>query len=281
MSVFDDKVSIGYWTTRGLGAPLRMMAAYAAATKGAEYNNIYHDMAETPERKAGTADPADFNANWADDGWEDTKSALVAKNPLANLPYVLDGEKVISQSLACLVYLGEKWGLMGADPSLTLQILTEIKLDGHVGSLYTCENQEAVLGLLNKTQNTTSFAKLEALFTMNVEAGKTGPFLLGAAEPTCADFTLWEDLDLLFEMAKYCGRIQVPLTGPRFEGLKAMYKAMNAIPCIAEYRTSAAGKLPCTNKCANFGASPDFGPWIVGQETSWCSAEALGVAKVL
>jgi hypothetical protein len=73
----------------------------------------------------------------------------------------------------------------------------------------------------------------------------------------------------------------VPLTGPRFTGLKGMYEAMNAIPCIAEYRASAAGKLPVSNNIANFGASPDFGPWVTGAETPWCSAEALGVAEVL
>ena len=88
MSAFSDEVTIGYWTTRGLGAPLRMMAAYAAATKGASYKFAYHDMAETAERKAGTADPADYFGNWCQDGWLETKTNLLAKNPLANLPYV-------------------------------------------------------------------------------------------------------------------------------------------------------------------------------------------------
>ena len=57
------------------------------------------------------------------------KPALKAKNPLINLPYVVDGEVVVSQSNACLSYLGRKLGLWGgneAEVSLCEQLLCEI-----------------------------------------------------------------------------------------------------------------------------------------------------------
>ena len=41
------------------------------------------------------------------------------KNALANLPYVIDGETVVTQSNACLLYLGRKLGLMGGTKAET------------------------------------------------------------------------------------------------------------------------------------------------------------------
>ena len=116
---------------------------------------------------------------------------------------MLDGDEVVSQAMACQQYLAEKWGLVGGNASLTLQLLAEMKLEGNQGSLYTLEDKADLTRLLNRTQNAKFFAKLEGFFTLNAAAGKPGPFILGTAEPTCADFVLWEKLDVLFEMAKY------------------------------------------------------------------------------
>ena len=47
-----------------------------------------------------------------------------------NLPYVLDGERVVSQSNACLIYLGEKFGMMGSDEDERIavhQLLCEVR----------------------------------------------------------------------------------------------------------------------------------------------------------
>ncbi len=41
---------------------------------------------------------------------------LKEKNPLVNLPYVVDGEVVVSQTNACLAYLGRRLNLWGATP---------------------------------------------------------------------------------------------------------------------------------------------------------------------
>ena len=41
------------------------------------------------------------------------KPDLLKKNPLMNLPYVIDGETVITQSNACFLYLGRKFNLNG------------------------------------------------------------------------------------------------------------------------------------------------------------------------
>ena len=45
--------------------------------------------------------------------WMNVKPGLKEKNPLINLPYIVDGDKVISQSQACFVYLAKKFDLCG------------------------------------------------------------------------------------------------------------------------------------------------------------------------
>ena len=52
---------------------------------------------------------------------KDAKHALKAKNSLMNLPYVMDGDVVVTQSQACLQYLARKLGLYGVGTVVELQ----------------------------------------------------------------------------------------------------------------------------------------------------------------
>mmetsp|Transcript_373 Transcript_373/g.530 ORF Transcript_373/g.530 Transcript_373/m.530 type:complete len:81 (+) Transcript_373:71-313(+) len=52
--------------------------------------------------------------NWDKSCWfVGAKPLLLPKNPLLNLPYVLDGDVLVTQSNACLKYLGRKLNLNG------------------------------------------------------------------------------------------------------------------------------------------------------------------------
>eukprot|EP01045_Picozoa_sp_COSAG04_P020004 COSAG04_NODE_2002_length_5029_cov_5.314604_2_plen_185_part_00 len=55
------------------------------------------------------------------DEWAELKAELIKTNPLANLPYVIDGDTVVTQSNACFAYLGEKFGLLGSDATERVQ----------------------------------------------------------------------------------------------------------------------------------------------------------------
>jgi len=92
----DNKILVGYWSIRGLGAPLRLMCEYA----GANYEAVNYELKGEP-------------GNWDASAWFSVKPALKDRNPLMNLPYVVDGDRVITQSNACLLYLGRKFGLSG------------------------------------------------------------------------------------------------------------------------------------------------------------------------
>ena len=77
--------TLGYHKIRGLAAAPRMMFFY----KGQKFIN--------------KAYAGDFKETW----FGGDKPALQKKNALMNLPYVVDGETVVTQSNSVLLYLGK------------------------------------------------------------------------------------------------------------------------------------------------------------------------------
>jgi hypothetical protein len=63
--------------------------------------------------------------------WFSVKDQLKAINPLINLPYVIDGKMIITQSNACLLHLGRKLLMMGKneeEQSCCEQLICEVKV---------------------------------------------------------------------------------------------------------------------------------------------------------
>ena len=89
---------VGYWSIRGLGAPLRMMCEYA----GVDYEPRCYDA--LPQEGGG----------WDVSDWFGKKPELYARNALMNLPFVEDGEHIVAQTNACFSHLGRVLGLNGA-----------------------------------------------------------------------------------------------------------------------------------------------------------------------
>lgn len=97
-SAKQPTIKIGYWAIRGLGAPCRMAAAYG----GIPYESVEYEVHKLAD------------GSWSRSSWlTDAKPALVEQNAMMNLPYVVDGDIVVTQSNACLMYLGRKVGLVG------------------------------------------------------------------------------------------------------------------------------------------------------------------------
>lgn len=113
MSDFSTPITVGYWSIKGLGAPLRMMVLYA----GCPLNAVNYDL--RPKDGGG----------WDGSAWFDIKPDLKAVNPLINLPYVQDGDVLVSQTNACLSYLGRRLGMWGNNPAEEIeceQLLCEV-----------------------------------------------------------------------------------------------------------------------------------------------------------
>lgn len=101
-AVPEEKIlRVGYWNMRGLGAPLRMMCFFSNTTFKAECWILSADM------------------NYKASSWFATQKPIYKeRQAMINLPYVIDfdtdgSEIFVTQSNACLAYLGRKLGLWG------------------------------------------------------------------------------------------------------------------------------------------------------------------------
>ena len=123
--------------------------------------------------------------------WFGPKEELKKKNPLINLPYIQDGDVVVTQSNACIVYLADKCGLMGKTAQERIECeqclceCTDLRNE-MVRNFYGSACEPAMLAALLKHG---SLAKLDAW----LEAKGT-TFLIGD-EPMAPDFHLAELLD--------------------------------------------------------------------------------------
>lgn len=89
------KLVLGYWRIRGLVAPLQ----YILEAAGLEYEMEYYDF------QGGAENPAYPNK------WFEVKNTLEFDFP--NLPYLIDGDLRITQSMAIARYIARKAGLLG------------------------------------------------------------------------------------------------------------------------------------------------------------------------
>eukprot|EP00668_Euglena_longa_P006107 GGOE01007233.1.p1 GENE.GGOE01007233.1~~GGOE01007233.1.p1 ORF type:complete len:324 (-),score=79.92 GGOE01007233.1:469-1317(-) len=222
---------LGYWPTRGLGGPLRMILAYG----GVGYEERRHDV----------------------DSWfVQTKPELSKSNPLANLPYVKEGDCCIVQSNAILLFLGAKLGLDPAnilDPRAitNVQVLnesTDLRLSlafisyPHRKVARTQEEFEA-----SRTEQLTQ--KVPQVYTkLEAHLGQRNTAFFSADTPLSADFHVWEALDLHEALARSAGA-ESPLA--QYPRLQTFYSTFRELPRLEKYFASDAYRLPTNNTLAN------------------------------
>nr|SZF06491.1 Group 8 mite allergen-like protein (mu class glutathione transferase) [Psoroptes ovis] len=88
-----SKPTVGYWDIRGLGQPIRLMLTYA----GQDFHDKRYNIGPAP-----TFDRSE---------WLNEKFNLGLDFP--NLPYYIDGDLKMTQTLAILRYLGHKHNMEG------------------------------------------------------------------------------------------------------------------------------------------------------------------------
>jgi len=215
------EIVVGYWAIRGLAAPLRMMCHY----RGANMKEVGY---ETGDKWFG-----------------EDKPALAEKNPLMNLPYVQIGETLVTQSNACMQFLGTRLGIDRGDPTLNNQLLCEIM-----------DLRNAVIGIVYPFSGVTKDGFKDALVKhLDTAVGKHYPKLnsfvkgdyLTGKKPRSADFHLWEMLDQHELMAAEFGQ-ESPLA--KYDKLKAIYENIKKLPALEKYFASDAYKLPVNNPMA-------------------------------
>lgn len=249
------ELEVGYWSIRGLGAPCRMMVLYA----GVDLKAANYDAVPTPE---GTYDRSDWG------GANGEKQRLIKKNPLINLPYVIDAERdvIVTQSNACMAYLGRRLNLLGstekehADCDQLLSEAMDLRND-LVRNSYGGEDADRVKLIQGKLQPNSSFQKLE-----NWLARKANDCFFVGGSATAPDFHIWEMCDQYSAMSKHVGE---PDLLDSFPHLQNFHKSFAAQPQMQRYFEHPVSKFPFNNTMAKFGATPALHGPCKPEEFTW------------
>ena len=218
-------MEIGYWAIRGLGAPARMMLAYAG--DAVEYKDVRY------------TDPMEWFGK--------RKPELLAKNAMANLPYVVDGDRVVVHSNAVYEYLGMKTGVDAFEnddgrfdnaqaccEAYDLRnSLMDMVYPGKKSTRSMDEYKENIAPYLSSNVP-TYYGKFQAW----LEQRKT-KFLVKDTVSS-SDFHLWELIDQHEVIAKKEG---LPSPLEAFPRLKTYYADFKALPQLQSYFTSDAHAL--------------------------------------
>lgn len=256
----EPEFSIAYWSIRGLGAPLRMMAMYAKRPVTIVNYDVKMDV-----------DSGKLDAS----AWYGPKKELKKKNAFINLPHLTDHARedmVVSQTNACLTYLARRLGLGGrieADVVLIDTLLCEV-MDlrnkmirfAYNGALEDLEKDGRTL--LEEVMAKNGIAQKFELFLASRE--HSAPCLLSYV--TAADFHLWEMVDQYRTLAAQLGVDFSP-------SLLAWWQKFAD---LEENRAYLDGHLhnglPFNNKSARFGSAPGGKTFERGQAYQWASKES-------
>jgi len=241
----STKLVVGYWAIRGLGAPLRMMCEYA----NVDYEAKNYEVKGTP-------------GNWDRSSWFEIKPSLKSKNPLINLPYVIDGKHIITQSNACFLYFGRKFNLNGKNEEESIKndqcLMQVFDMRNDAVRLFYSSRDEYSQKVDNYVSNIvinhyTKFEEWLGHFQTT--------FLVSNDGPSTADFHLWEMLDQHESLAKSLNRSDLFLAigsestsgkTERFPLLRAFYMRFRSLTALQHYFSSPLYALPINNKSAAF-----------------------------
>jgi glutathione S-transferase len=223
-----EKLVLYYWKIQGLVAPLKMACTYARM----DYEFYAFE--------------ATHSALWFDN----IKPKIAEKNPLANLPFIKDGDFYVTQSNACLTYLGRKLDLLGKDERelcYVEQLLCQV-MDLRNQFVNLCYGdlegfQEKAKDYIEKKAS-VHFNKFENW--LSVFQFK---FLISNEKPSVADFHLFVMLDHHEKLAKEILKTSVL---NNYKRLSSLYHEIRHLPQLKAYFESQDYKLPINSPAAAF-----------------------------
>lgn len=208
----EDCPTLGYHKIRGLGAHLRMMFYY----KGQKFSNVAYgaDMMET------------WHAG--------KKTELVKLNACINLPYIIDGDVVVTQSNTCTVYLGQRLGIDAPEDFVANHTVIDQAHDLRNNLMEVVYPQPVghteTHGEFPEAARKHMAGPVKAHFT-KLEGFCKGPYMCGD-KPQSGDFHVFEMLDQHESLAKSLDEASVL---EQFPKLAALHAAMKAEPSLAKY----------------------------------------------
>ncbi|CAG2165790.1 unnamed protein product [Oppiella nova] len=213
--------TLGYWNIRGLAQPIRLLLAYS----GTEYEDKRYVLGPAPE----------FDRT----EWLNDKQTLGLDFP--NLPYYLDGDLKLTQSVAILRHVARKAKLSGQTDAEKLRVdLVEQQLvDINTGVVRICYDPNFETLKVDYLKNLPQSLELLSKFLGD------RPFLAGESV-TYVDFLAYEILDKLNALA--------PEIVSKVDNLKKYIERVESLPQIANYLKSNP-KTPFNGPMAKWGGN--------------------------
>ena len=265
-------ITIGYWSTKGLGSVCRQVVIYA----GEKLISKNYKLQPIIENDNVSFDGSDWT--------NEHKIELKKRNSLINLPYmeIIDDEgqrHLICQSNACLLYLGRKFKILGSnevEQTRCEQLLLETNdLRGIITSFaYThFKNkdleQEAAKEVYEKAFQKNDAGKIQK-FEQWLSTNDNSRFLLNN-NVSIPDFNLFDILDFYIEFLKHYNLVDERkddkiLSTVGFPKLNKFFIDFKNLPKMKKYFNSILYSLPYTNKSANFGSGIKGNKWDINHQ---------------
>jgi len=207
-----EMMTMGYWKIRGLASSLRMMFYY----KQTSFKHVAYGE--------------DGNVEW----FGVDKPKIAAKNSLANLPYILDGETAITQSNSCLVYLGQKLGIDAPECMIYNHQVLDQAMDLRNDLMKIAYGPG---GKKDFPEAARSYMTGAAMHFKKLEGFCKGPFMCGDKVQS-GDFHVFEMCD---QHAMMCFEFGIPFDfKASYPKLFALHAALKAEPTLQGYFHSDA-----------------------------------------
>jgi glutathione S-transferase len=238
MSSQSKRPVLGYWNIRGLATAIRLLLTYAAE----DFEDRMYDVIEE-KKKVTTDGTTTTTTTWNREAWLVQKETLSLDFP--NLPFLLDGDVRITQSLAILQYLARKHKLDGdslRDQAEVMMILQE-----------SSDFRSPIVRLSYNEYEYSSFK--DRLIAEHIKPGLkrfsrrlgSNMFFVGD-HVTAADFVLYDLFDIC--------RLFDPTCLQDVPNLVAFIERFEALPRIKAYINSDKYLYyPLNNKMAAWGGA--------------------------
>ncbi|KAL3197903.1 hypothetical protein MRX96_044629 [Rhipicephalus microplus] len=213
---------LGYWDIRGLAQPIRLLLA--------------HVDAKVDDKRYTCGPPPDFDRS----SWLNEKTKLGLEFP--NLPYYIDGDVKLTQSMAILRYLARKHGLEGKTEAekQRVDVSEQQFADFRMNWVRLCYNPD--------------FEKLKGDYLKNLPASlKAFSDYLGTHKFFAGDNLTYVDFIAYEMLAQHL--IFAPDCLKDFTNLKAFVDRIEALPHVAAYlKSDKCIKWPLNGDMASFGS---------------------------
>jgi len=216
---------LGYWNVRGLAEPIRYLLAYT------ETKCEYCDYV--------TGDAPEYDKSC----WLSVKETIGL--PFPNLPYYIDGDVKLTQTMAILRHIARKHNLCGTteEEMMRADVIAGEAMDFIAGFIkFTYFSPDFEGGRADYLSSCNCFLRRHSEFL------GTYPYFTGE-HISFADFMMYDFLDQL--------RTFEPLTLDPFQNIKDFMARIEEIPAIKTFLDSEYFRnRPISNKMAHWATKP-------------------------